>query len=155
VYAWLTSLFRVPRPAGPAEVLWRAVPGQPPLRRDGVSTDGDAWRIEVRGAGSIPLFTCPVAGVDDCMLTYRARMKSRGLSGQAYLEMWCRMPGSGEFFSKGLNHPLQGTTGWSDHETHFYLKRGQEPDLLKLNVFAEGTGELWLRDVVVLKTPFA
>jgi hypothetical protein len=87
------------------------------------------------------------------MLTYRAQMKTENLEGGAYLEMWCRLPGRGEFFSRGFQHNVRGTTDWASYEIPFYLKEGQRPDLLKLNVVVEGKGTLWLRNVELLQTP--
>jgi hypothetical protein len=80
-------------------------------------------------------------------------MKTDGLAGRAFLEMWCRLPGHGEFFSKGLNQAVRGTTDWASYEIPFYLKKGQKPDLIKLNLIVEGRGKIWLRDVQLFKTP--
>ena len=35
--------------------------------------------------------------------------------------MWCRLPGRGEFFSKGLHNKVQGTTDWASYEIPFFL----------------------------------
>ena len=75
------------------------------------------------------------------------------LKGKAYLEMLCRFPGQGEFFSKGLDNPVEGTTDWASCETPFFLKKGERPDLIKLNVVIEGKGTVWIKDVTVLKGP--
>ena len=93
--------------------------------------------------------------VEQCLLTYRAELKTEGLKGRAFLEMWCRLPGQGEFFSKGHQQAVSGTTNWGRYEIPFYLKGGQKPDLIKLNLAVEGTGTVWLRDVELLKTPVA
>ena len=82
-------------------------------------------------------------------------MKSEALSGHAFLEMWCRLPGRGEFFSKGVNRPVKGTTDWASYEIPFYLKKGQRPDLITLNLVVEGTGKIWLKDIEVQKTPLS
>jgi len=67
--------------------------------------------------------------------------------------MWCRMPGGGEYFSKGLANPVKGTTDWASYETPFFLKKGERPDLIKLNVVIEGKGTLWVKDVELLQGP--
>ncbi len=79
-------------------------------------------------------------------------MKTDGLAGRAFLEMWCRLPGRGEFFSKGLNQSVQGTTEWASYEIPFYLKKGQRPDLIKLNLIVEGRGRVWMKDLELLRT---
>jgi hypothetical protein len=40
-------------------------------------------------------------------------------------------------------------------EIPFYLKKGQRPDLIKLNLAIEGSGKVWIRDVELLKTPLS
>ncbi len=46
-------------------------------------------------------------------------------------------------------------TDWSSHEVPFYLKKGQRPDLIKLNVVFEGGGTVWIRALELLQTPLA
>jgi hypothetical protein len=87
------------------------------------------------------------------MVIYRARLKSEAVDGQAYLEMWCRFPGKGEFFSRGLANPLSGSNNWASYETPFFLKKGETPDLIKLNLVVKGTGKVWIKDVELLKAP--
>ena len=62
-------------------------------------------------------------------------------------------PGKGEFFSRGLAQPLQGTSGWATYEIPFFLNEpGVTADLVKLNVaFEGGGGTVWLRDVELLQ----
>ena len=38
-------------------------------------------------------------------------------------------------------------------ERAVYLKNGQSPDLLKLNLVAEGSGRLWIKDIELSQTP--
>jgi hypothetical protein len=38
-------------------------------------------------------------------------------------------------------------------ETPFFLKRGEKPDNVKLNVVINGTGTVWIDDVKLLKGP--
>lgn len=124
-----------------------------PITESGVSTDEDGWRVDAGEAGSIRLFELADPGVDRCLLTYRAELKSTDVQGGAYLELWCRLPGSGEFFSKGLHQKVKGTTSWSSYEVPFRLEEGQRPDLLRLNLAFDGPGTVWLRNVEVLQTP--
>jgi hypothetical protein len=133
-------------------VLRRFGPHDQPISRDGVTADGPGWRIEAPARPTVRLFEVADPGVDDCQVIYRARMKSEKLQGQAYLEMWCRLPGAGEFYSKGLMTPVSGTTDWASYETPFFLKKGQRPDLIKLNVVIEGSGTLWIQDISLWST---
>lgn len=150
---WLKALFRPPEPAGPAQRVRAFASSDRPITQDGVTADSNGWRIESREQRIVRLFEVPNPGIDQSILIYRAQMKTSNLEKGAYLEMWCRFAGQGEFFSKGLHHRVKGTTEWASYETPFYLKKGQRPDLLKLNVVFEGAGAAWIKDVEVLHTP--
>jgi hypothetical protein len=138
---------------GPVEPIRSFGPGDTPISTSGVSADDGAWRVERDGAGSVPLFEVPEQHLENTTLTYRARMKSSDVAGNAYLEMWVRVPGRGEFFSRGLAQPMRGTSGWASYEIPFFLnEKGVTVDLVKLNVaFEGGGGTVWIKDVELLK----
>ncbi len=150
---WLRSLFAVPQPSGPPELLRRFGAGDSTLSKDGIGVVDDGWVLEAADNRTIRLFEVTGLELEQCVLTYRARMKSEGLSGRAFLEMWCRFPGRGEFFSKGFHQALTGTVDWSSYEVPFYLRKGQRPDLIKLNLVVEGRGQVWIKDIELLRTP--
>ncbi len=154
MFGWLKSLFKGPQPAGPPQELKSFITSDPTISQESIAPEDDAWRVTGSAEGqAIRLFEVPDPGVEQCMLTYRAQMKTEGLKGKAYLEMWCRLPGRGEFFSKGLHNAVKGTNDWASYEVPFYLKRGQKPDLLKLNLAVEGTGTIWIKELHLLQTP--
>jgi hypothetical protein len=113
----------------------------------------DGWAIDSKEEQTIRLFEVQEPQIEQCLVTYRATLKTEGLTGRAFLEMWCRLPGRGEFFSKGLNQAVKGTTDWASYEIPFSLQKGQRPDLIKLNLVIEGRGKVWLRDIQLIKTP--
>jgi len=153
MFNWLKSLFKPPEPAGPPQKIRDFSSSEKPITSSGVTVDQDGWRIEFHERQSVPLFEVPDPGIEQCMLTYRAQIKTENLQERAYLEMWCRLPGRGEFFSKGFHQAVKGTTDWASYEVPFYLKKGQSPDLIKLNVAAEGQGTLWIKNIELLQTP--
>ena len=57
----------------------------------------------------------------------------------------------GEFFSRALNSPLSGTTDWVTQETPFFLKAGQDPSQVKLNLVVDGKGSVWIDNVVLAR----
>ena len=151
----LRARFKQPEPIGAPESMRRFAASDRTILESGVSVDDDTWRIEVREPGSLPLFEVAEPAVDRCVLTYRAELRTSEVEGGAYLEMWCRLPGKGEFFSKDLDHKAKGTTGWSSYEVPFYLKEGQRPGLIRLNLVLEGAGTVWMRNVELLQTPLS
>lgn len=149
----IKSLFKQQEPAGPPETIRGYAVSDYPLTQDAVTVEEDAWRIQFDEARVIRLFEMEQPDVEHCILTYRARMRTEDAQGRIYLEMWCRFPGKGEFFSRGLQQAVMGTTDWSTHETPFFLKRGQRPDLIKMNIAAQGQGTVWIKELELLRTP--
>ncbi|MBI5025668.1 MAG: hypothetical protein HZC12_02860 [Nitrospirae bacterium] len=119
-----------------------------------VSSDGKgSLRITVTEPTVVRLFEVGDIDIEDARLIYQARVRTEGVEGQVYLEMWCHFPGKGEFFSRGLQTPLTGTTGWTTEETPFFLKKGENPDNVKLNLVINGKGTAWIDDIRLLKGP--
>ncbi len=118
------------------------------------SSDGKgSLKIEAAEPVTVRLYEVRGLEVENARLTYRARLKTSGVTGQAYLEMWCVFPGQGEFFSRGLHAPLTGTVDWTTQEIPFFLKSGQKPELIKLNVAVTGKGTVWIDDIELTKGP--
>ncbi|KRT66550.1 MAG: hypothetical protein XU11_C0007G0033 [Candidatus Dadabacteria bacterium CSP1-2] len=119
-----------------------------------VSSDGNgSLRIVAKEPTIVRLFEVDDIDVDDARLIYQARVRTKDVEGQVYLEMWCHFPGKGEFFSRGLDGPLTGTTNWVTLQIPFFLKKGEKPDYVKLNIVINGTGTVWIDDVRLLKAP--
>jgi len=150
---WLKSIFSRSQPSGPPETIRLFRITDRTLSQGVVAVAQDGWVVDSKEEQTIRLFEVQDPQAEQCLISYRAKMKTDGLAGRAFLEMWCRLPGHGEFFSKGLNQAVRGTTDWASYEIPFYLKKGQKPDLIKLNLIVEGRGKIWLRDVQLFKTP--
>ncbi len=130
------------------------------ITRTDVSIDKE---ISSSGKGSVKmvsnkptvfrLFETGPIDIDNARLIYKAKLRTDNVKGQAFLEMWCSFPGKGEFFSRGLQNTLSGTNGWTSVETPFFLKQGEKPDNVKLNVVVNGTGTVWIDDIKLVKGP--
>jgi hypothetical protein len=138
--------------AARAELIKTFAVSDPTLSRDLVVTNG-AWFLQCTNAQTVRLFEVTELDLDRMLLVYRAQLKTEDFNGQAYLEMWCRFPDGGEYFSRGLDNAVSGSSDWGSHQTLFMLRQGQRPDLLRLNLVVEGTGSIWLRDVGLLGAP--
>ena len=125
----------------------------PAISKDLVVTEDKAWLADCKKAQTFRLFEVENPGVEQCVVTYRAKLKTENLTEPAYLEMWCRFPGKGEFFSRGLANAVTGSNDWASYETPFFLKKGEKPDLIKLNLVLKGAGKVWVKDVELLKGP--
>lgn len=117
-----------------------------------VSSDGNgSLRIDATQPTTVRLFEVDGVNVDNAVLTYRAKLRSEMVEGQAYLEMWVQVRGVGEAFSRALHAPLSGTVDWTSQETPFFLEAGQTADLVKLNLVIDGTGTVWIDDIHLLR----
>lgn len=119
-----------------------------------VSSDGNgSLRIRATRPTVIRLFEVGDLDIENARLIYRARLRTENINGHVYLEMWCHFPDKGDFFSRGLQTPLTGTTDWTTEETPFFLKRGEKPDNVKLNLAIKGDGTVWIDDIRLLRAP--
>jgi hypothetical protein len=130
------------------------------VRLSGIEVDN---RVKSEGKGSlrisltepavVRLFETGDIDIEEVTLVYQAKLRTEGIQGRVYLEMWCHFEGKGEFFSRGPESPLSGTNNWASLEIPFFLKAGENPDNVKLNVVGEGTGTVWVDDVRLIKRP--
>ena len=150
---WLRSFARPPVPAGPPEAIKRFTTDDGTISQDPLNIDDAGWSASLSQAQTVPLFELVPPHLEHCVITWRAQMRTEKLTDRVYLEMLCRFPGRGEFFSKGFDHAVTGTNDWASYEVSFYLKKGESPDLLKLNLVAEGAGGIWIKDVELSRTP--
>ena len=119
-----------------------------------ISSDGSgSLRITATEPTVVRLFEVGDMDIENASLIYRARVRTEDVEGKVYLEMWCSFPDKGEFFSRGLGTALTGTTDWTTEETPFFLKKGENPDNVKLNLVIDGTGTAWIDDIRLLKAP--
>ncbi len=121
---------------------------------DAISSDGNgAVRVHVDGPTTVRLYETGDLDVENSRLIYQARLRTEGVEGKVYLEMWCSFAGKGEFFSRALQSPITGTTEWTSQETPFLLKQGENPDNVKLNLVIDGKGTVWVDDIKLTKGP--
>ena len=119
-----------------------------------ITADGNgSLKISADGPISVELFQTGDIDLEDSILIYSAKVRTENLDGQAYIEMWCSFPEKGLYFSKALNSAMTGTNDWKIQETPFFLKKGENPDNVKLNLVVNGTGTVWIDQIELLKRP--
>jgi len=119
-----------------------------------VSSDGNgSIRIAADRPTTVRLYETGDLDVENAVLTYQARMRTENVEGKAYLEMWCQFPGGVEALSKGLESALSGSMEWCTEMTPFFLKQGENPVNVGLDVVIQGKGTVWIDDIRVTKGP--
>jgi len=119
-----------------------------------ISSDGKgSLKITATEPTVVRLFETGDIDIENARLDYQAKVRTDGVEGQVFLEMWCNFPGRGDFFSRGLDSPLTGTTAWTTQGTPFFLQKGENPDNVKLNIVINGKGTVWVDDIRLIKGP--
>ncbi len=119
-----------------------------------ISSDGNgSLKIIATEPTVVRLFETGDIDVENTRLIYQAKVRTENVEGQVYLEMWCHLSGLGDYFSRGLDRPLTGTTDWVTEETPFFLQVGQNPDNIKLNLVINGKGTAWIDDIRLYRGP--
>ena len=116
------------------------------------SEGSGSLRIVAAESTTVRLFETGDIDIEDCRLTYKSKIRTEDFTGQVFLEMWCGFPGKGEYFGRDLQSPVTGSVDWVTEETYFFLKKGENPDNVKLNLVINGTGKVWIDDIYLLKT---
>jgi len=149
----LAALSATAGPKQPAQTIKAFTTADAAISKDLTVTEDKTWLADCKQARIIRLFEVEKPDVEKCVVIYRARLKTESFTGEAYLEMWCRFAGKGEFFSRGLANTVSGSNNWASYETPFFLKKGEKPDLIKLNLVVKGAGKVWVKDVELLQGP--
>lgn len=150
-----------PKPAEPTEIKAYCIDTlEGIIRRSGTEIDKDitsdgkgSLRITASRPTTIRLYETGNIDIENARLVYRAKIRTQDVEGQVYLEMLCAFPGKGEFFSRAIQSALSGTHDWSSQETPFFLKKGENPANVKLNLVINGQGTVWIDDIRLLKAP--
>jgi len=119
-----------------------------------ITRDGNgSLRITASKPTTVRLYETGDIDIENARLIYQAKLRTEGVEGQVYIEMWCHFPGKGEFFSRALQSPLSGSNEWTSQETPFPLKKGENPDNVKINLVVNGKGSVWIDDIRLIKAP--
>ena len=110
-------------------------------------------RIATSESTTVRLYETGDIDIEKARLIYQAKLRTEDIEGQVFIEMWCHFPGKGEFFSRALQSTLSGSNEWSSQETAFFLKKGENPDNVKLNIVINGKGTVWIDDIHLIKAP--
>jgi len=84
---WIRNLFNPPRPAGPPRTIRRFDASAQPISKV-VVAGGGGWRIEASDPRSVRLFEVKDPQAEQCMVSYRAQLKSEALEGPG--RVWVR-----------------------------------------------------------------
>jgi len=119
-----------------------------------VTADGKgALKITTDEAMVIPLYDTGDLDVENGFLLCDAQVRLDDCEGIVYLELLCNFPGRGEYYSRGFDHAASGTSGgWLPSRARFFLREGENPDNVRVNLVMTGPGTAWIDDIRFIAT---
>ncbi len=114
----------------------------------------DFARIQVSGKGGAALHKTVLVvdepGIRSAFYAVRGQVRTEGVAGKGYLEMWSLFPGGGKYFSRTLGEGgpmghLGGSQDWRPFVLPFQARPGGPlPVKLEIDVVLPGGGEVWI-----------
>jgi hypothetical protein len=141
-------------PVAMAEVVKQLSLDDPGALGTVIEKDSSLQKVKIKTLWPTTICLGEVTGlnVEKARLLYQAKVKSNLIEGTAYLEMWCQVDGA-NYFSRGKNSVVKGSSDWKLLETPFFLQKGQKTNRVTLNLVVEGRGTVWIDEVTLARTP--
>jgi hypothetical protein len=120
-----------------------------------VSQDGGgSLRVETSRGGRLRLYELDDLGIVQGAVVYTGFLRSRGLSGQAMLEMWCQPAEGDAAFVRGAAQAVAGDSDWTPQEIRFSdPELCRSPASIELNVLIQGSGTVWIDNLRLWSVP--
>lgn len=122
----------------------------PDVSRDG----GGSLRVETDQGGRLRLYELDDLGAVEGAVVYTGFLRSRGLTGQAMLEMWCQPAEGDAAFVRSAHQSVAGDSDWTPQEIRFSRPElCRNPVSIELNVLIQGAGTVWIDDLRLWSVP--
>lgn len=125
-----------------------------------ITADGNgSLAVETDSPLTVELYRVRDIDLDNTRVVYKARLKTQDLAGSddmkgiAYLEMKATFPDGEELVARGPRIPPSGTTDWGPGDAILYIDKGESPREIELNMVVDGTGKVWVDDIVLEYRP--
>ena len=119
-----------------------------------VSFDGKgSLKITVEQPTTVQLYEVPSPKAENADIIYQAKLKAKDFGGDAYLQMLIHYPSGGEITAQNYEKAIGGTTEWVAMEVKANIRKGQKPEVVRLNLILNGGGTVWVDDVHLRKVP--
>jgi len=118
-----------------------------------VSSDGDgSILIATQEPVTVRFFEGKLPG-ENCKYTYKVKLKTEKLNGDAYLTMDVNYPSGGsQNVRQDVQQYLSDTNDWTPSEITISAPN-QKPASVVLNVVVDGDGKVWVDDLHLIATP--
>ena len=119
-----------------------------------VSSDGKgSLKITIEQPTTVQLYEVSNPNAENSDIIYQAKLKAKDFGGDAYLQMQIHYPSGGQTEAHNYDKAIGGSTDWVAMETKANIRKGQKPDVVRLNLILNGGGTVWVDDVHLRKVP--
>jgi hypothetical protein len=125
----------------------RAATFDPEISSDG----GGSLRVVVTDStsgGALRLYELEHPDLPEGEVMLTGSLRSRGLQGQAILELRCQPMGENEAFVRGVRGLVSGDADWTPQQVRFDdPDLCREPESIRISLLMLGTGTVWVDDL--------
>jgi hypothetical protein len=117
-----------------------------------LNTGDGVMRFDSMAPTTVRLAEVSPKNAEDVTLVFRGHLRGQNFHGRAYLQIVASMSGSGDEVSKSPARVVTGTTDWVSQQSELYVGKGRKVQSVKLNVFSDGVGTLWIGPILLSQT---
>lgn len=92
-------------------------------------------------------------GLEGRLVVLTARLRSVGVRGRAFPELWIHPAGGNEVQARDPAAFVANTRDWTPLRVEYRCEKGERPDLLRVNLVIDGTGRAWIDDIRITSEP--
>jgi hypothetical protein len=131
--------------------LKRFVASDKPLTDEGIVAEEGGWKITSDGQRRVQLFEVRTDGIEDALLIYRAKLKTSDPEIEVSLRI--KVLHLAEQLSTDSTTTIArpGTLDWSNIAIPHRLDEGKRAEVVWLGLDIQGSGDVWIKDIELLK----
>jgi len=92
-------------------------------------------------------------GLEGRLIVLSAKLKSVGVRGRTYPELWVHAAGRNEVQVRSPSVFLAQTRDWTPLRLEYRCEKGERPELLRVNLVIDGIGRAWIDDIRLTSEP--
>jgi len=92
-------------------------------------------------------------GLEGRLIVLTAQLKSVGIRGRAFPELWIHAAGRNEVQARNPAGVIVQTRNWTPVRIEYRCERGERPELLRVNLVIDGIGRAWIDDIHITSEP--
>lgn len=115
---------------------------------------GGSLRVESARPRTVRLYeVARPRGVEGRLIVLTAKLKSVGIRGEAFPELWIHPAGRNEVQVRNPKMFVNQSRPWTPLRLEYRCEKGERLDLLRVNLVINGIGRAWIDDIHITSEP--